>query len=114
MDVSGLNPVRLGSLWIKTSASYERQEVILAEDLNAWREGEPGLFNYILAFALQLRKSTEHLSESSRAATGLLVAPTWLYLRDSLSWPAGRQFTSLTLGTSVSPRPAQVPYKLPD
>jgi hypothetical protein len=36
------------------------------------------LFNYALAFALQLRKSTENLSQGSQAATGLLVAPTWL------------------------------------
>jgi hypothetical protein len=36
------------------------------------------LLNYALAFALQLRKSTENLNQSSRVATGLLVAPTWL------------------------------------
>jgi hypothetical protein len=36
------------------------------------------LFNYAVAFALQLRKSTENLSQGSRAATGLLAAPTWL------------------------------------
>jgi hypothetical protein len=36
------------------------------------------LLNYTLAFALQLRKSTENLSRCSRLATGLLVAPTWL------------------------------------
>jgi hypothetical protein len=31
-----------------------------------------------LAFALQLRKSKKNLSQGSRAATGLLIAPTWL------------------------------------
>jgi hypothetical protein len=36
------------------------------------------LFNYALAFALQLRKSTENLSQGSGAATGLLVAPVLL------------------------------------
>jgi hypothetical protein len=41
--------------------------------------GEPfPLLNYTLVFALQLRKSTENLSQSSRIATGLLVGPTWL------------------------------------
>jgi hypothetical protein len=35
-------------------------------------------------------------------------------LRDSLGWPAGRRFTSVTRLTSVSPRPAQVPPELPD
>jgi hypothetical protein len=36
------------------------------------------LINYTLAFALQLKKSTENLRQGSRVATGLLVAPTWL------------------------------------
>jgi hypothetical protein len=45
------------------------------------------LFNYALAFALQLRKSTENLSQGSRAARGLLVAPTWLSF-EGLPWLA--------------------------
>jgi hypothetical protein len=36
------------------------------------------LFNYALVFSLQLRKSTENIGQGSRAATGLLVAPTRL------------------------------------
>jgi hypothetical protein len=36
------------------------------------------LFDYALASALQLRRKTENLSQGSRAATGLLAAPTWL------------------------------------
>jgi hypothetical protein len=36
------------------------------------------LLKYILAFALQLRKSTENISQGSRAATVPPVAPTWL------------------------------------
>jgi hypothetical protein len=34
--------------------------------------------HYALAFALQVRKSTENLSQGSRAARGQLVAQTWL------------------------------------
>jgi hypothetical protein len=36
------------------------------------------LLNYTLAFAIQLSKSTGNLSQGSRVATRLLVAPTWL------------------------------------
>jgi hypothetical protein len=36
------------------------------------------LLNYILASALELRKSNENFSQGSQEATGLLVAPTWL------------------------------------
>jgi hypothetical protein len=35
-------------------------------------------------------------------------------LWDSLGWPAGRRFTSVTRVTSVSPRSAQVPPDMPD
>jgi hypothetical protein len=43
-----------------------------------WGGGPCPLYHYALAFALQLRKSTENFSQGSRAAWGLLVAPTWL------------------------------------
>jgi hypothetical protein len=44
------------------------------------RDGEAGRapFELCLAFALQLRKSTENLSQGGRVTTGLLVVPTWL------------------------------------
>jgi hypothetical protein len=43
-----------------------------------WWGGGPCPFShYALAFALQPRKSMENLSQGSRAARGLLVAPTW-------------------------------------
>jgi hypothetical protein len=81
--------------------------VVLAEGLCDWggtlrlkasvtgRRAVP-LFSLCPAFALQLRKSTENLSQGSRAARGLLVAPTWLSLRDCLGWPAGRQITPVS------------------
>jgi hypothetical protein len=44
-----------------------------------WRGSGPCPFShYALAFASQLRKRTENLSQGSRAARVLLVAPTWL------------------------------------
>jgi hypothetical protein len=50
----------------------------VAEGLHDWWRQAMPLLNYTLAYALQLRKSTENLSQGSRAATGLLVALTWL------------------------------------
>jgi hypothetical protein len=41
--------------------------IILAEGLYDWgRWAVPPFFNYTLAFALQLRKSTENLSQGNR------------------------------------------------
>jgi hypothetical protein len=40
--------------------------IILAEGLHDWGMRAVPLFSYTLAFALQLRKSTENLSQGSR------------------------------------------------
>jgi hypothetical protein len=41
------------------------------------------------------------------------LRPLGCLLRDCLSWPAGRQITPVSQVTSVGPRSAQVPSKLP-
>jgi hypothetical protein len=48
----------------------------LAKDLHDWGRRAVLLANYALAFALELRKSTENLSQVSRVAKRLLLAPT--------------------------------------
>jgi hypothetical protein len=45
---------------------YDFGRIILAEGLYDWGGGPCPFFNYTLAFALQLRKSTENLSQGSR------------------------------------------------
>jgi hypothetical protein len=50
----------------------------LAEGLHDWGMRVVPLFSYTLAFALQLRKSTENLNQGSRLVFRLVVASTWL------------------------------------
>jgi hypothetical protein len=71
-----LNPELLGSLSLK--AEGEKGEESLQLKASMSREAGSALLTYTLAFALLLRKSTENLSQGSRVATGILVAPTWL------------------------------------
>jgi hypothetical protein len=47
-----------------------RVEIVLAKGLHEWGRQAVPLFNYALAFALQLRKSTEKLSQTSRIVLG--------------------------------------------
>jgi hypothetical protein len=55
--------------------------IALAEDLiEFWRWAVP-LSNCALAFALQLRKSMENVSQDNRAVKRLFLAPTWLSLQ---------------------------------
>jgi hypothetical protein len=96
------------------SVTWGGGEISLAEDLHDWGRRAVPVLDYTLAFSLQLRKNTGNLTQGSRVAKRLHVTPTWLSSRDSLGWPAARQFTSITRGTSVSPRSAQMPSKLPD
>jgi hypothetical protein len=56
MDVWELNPEGLGSLWLRTSATWGG--IILAYGLHDWGRRAVPLLNYTLEFALQLRKST--------------------------------------------------------
>jgi hypothetical protein len=72
-----LNPEVLVSFWMKASANWGGG-VTSAEGFRDGEAGRAPFSHYALAFALQLRKSTENLSQGSRAAWGLLVAPTWL------------------------------------
>jgi hypothetical protein len=54
----GVEPREMGSLWLRASATLEGG-IILAEGLHDWGMRAVPLFSYTLAFALQLRKSTE-------------------------------------------------------
>jgi hypothetical protein len=58
------NPEILGSLWLMASAISGKSLQLKASMIG---EGAPcPFFTYTLAFALQLRKSTENLSQGSR------------------------------------------------
>jgi hypothetical protein len=59
MDVRWLNPQRLGYLLLEASATGKGKGVIFAEGLRNWDRPAVPILNYILAFALQLRKSPE-------------------------------------------------------
>jgi hypothetical protein len=56
-----LNPEVLGLLWLMASATFGWRGITLAEGLNDLGRRTVPLLNYTLAFALQLRKSTENL-----------------------------------------------------
>jgi hypothetical protein len=62
--------------------------------------GEPcPFFNCNLASALQLRKSTENLSQCSRLVLDtLIVKPTLPPFGGSLDWPAEHQSSSVAVG----------------
>jgi hypothetical protein len=70
----------------------------------------PLFFGYTLAFALQLMKVTENLSQGSRVGFHLL-RQLGLLFRESLDWPAEHQSSFLCV-TSACPWLAQVPSKL--
>jgi hypothetical protein len=62
-----LNPGVFGSSWLKASATWGDH---IGWSPPWWGGGPCPLSHYALAFALQLRKSTENLSHGSRAAGG--------------------------------------------
>jgi hypothetical protein len=62
MDVWEFKPEGLGSLWRMASATWGGG-IILAGGLYRWGRRAVPLLNYALEFALQLRKSTEDLSQ---------------------------------------------------
>jgi hypothetical protein len=64
MALLELNPEVLGSLWLMASKTW--WGITLAEGLHDWGRRAVPLLNYTLAFALQLRKITENLSQGSR------------------------------------------------
>jgi hypothetical protein len=65
MAVWVLNPEVLGLLWLVVCATWG--EITSAEGLHDWgRRAVTLFFNETLAFASQLRKSTENLSQGSR------------------------------------------------
>jgi hypothetical protein len=60
-----IEPRRDGIAWLKTSETWEGS--ILAEGLRDWESRAVPFFDCTLAFALQLRKSTENLSHGRRS-----------------------------------------------
>jgi hypothetical protein len=72
-------------------------KIILAEGIHDCGGRAMPLLNCTLAFALQLRKSTENFSQCSWIVSTLLV-PTWPSFWDSLCWPAEHQCTLVTHG----------------
>jgi hypothetical protein len=84
-----LNLEVLGSLWLMAFATWGK--ITSAEGLHDWGRRAVSLLNYTLAFATQLRKSTENLSQGSR-----VVALTWPPFGDNLDWRAEQQSTSVT------------------
>jgi hypothetical protein len=73
-------------------------EIISIEGLHDWERRAVPLLNYSLAFALQLRKSTENLSQCHRVFGDYSLRRHGFHFRDSLGWPAEHQSTSLTRG----------------
>jgi hypothetical protein len=61
------------------------------------------LLNHTLAFALQLRRSAENLSQGSRLRC---------LLRDSLGWPREHQFTSVARGYFSQPSVGRSAFKV--
>jgi hypothetical protein len=90
-----LNPEILGSLWLMASATSER--MLLAEGLHDWRRRAVPLLIYTLKVALQLRKSTENLSQDRRLVGDYSLRRLGRLVRDSISWPE-HQSTSVTRG----------------
>jgi hypothetical protein len=71
--------------------------VILVEGHHDWGGRAVPLLNYTLAFALQLRKSTENLRLGSRAVRHHSCRISCLF-RGSLDWPAEHQSSSVARG----------------
>jgi hypothetical protein len=96
MALWGLNPEVLWSLWLMASATWGK--ITSAEGLNDWGKRAVPLLNYTLAFTLQLRKSTENLSQGSRVVGDYSLCRLGWLLMDSLGWSAEYQSTSVTRG----------------
>jgi hypothetical protein len=79
-------------------ASATSGGINLAEDLHDWGRRAVPLLNYTLAFAFQLRKSTENLRHGSRVVGDCSLRQIGRFFRDSLDWPAERQSSSVTRG----------------
>jgi hypothetical protein len=90
MDVWELNP-KLGSLWLKASATFGGGSVRLKATMSGCRRAVL-LFIYTLALALQLRKSTENLSHGSRT---LLDTACCVDLAALCGWPRLASCTSV-------------------
>jgi hypothetical protein len=61
------------------------------------------LLNYTLAFALQLRKSTESLSQGSRVVANYSLRRRGCLFMDSLGWPAEHSPPRLPVGDFSQP-----------
>jgi hypothetical protein len=70
----------------------------LAESVHDWGRRVVPLLNYTVAFALQLRKSTEIISQGSRVVRDYSLRRHGRHFRDSLGWRTEHQSTSVTRG----------------
>jgi hypothetical protein len=104
-----LNPEMLGSLWLTASATRRGRGIISGEGLHDWGRRAVPLSNYTLAFAIQLKKSTESLVrvaewlETTRYAD---LVPFWATATaglPSISWPRlpGGDFSQPSVGTGA-------------
>jgi hypothetical protein len=90
------NPEGMGSLWLTSFGDVEWNNFGW---WSSWLRRRPVLqLNYVLAFALQLRKSKENLSQGCREGRKYSLCGLSCLLRDSLGWPAEHRFTSVSLG----------------
>jgi hypothetical protein len=96
MALWGLNREPLGSLWLMVSATWG--EITWAEGLHDWGRRAVPIFNYTLAFASQLRKSTENVSQGCRVVGDYSLRRLgWIFM-DSLGWSDEHQSASVTRG----------------
>jgi hypothetical protein len=78
----------MGSLCLRASATL--WGIILAEGLHDWGMRAVPLFSYTLAFALQLRKSTENLSQDTNRLLYRLLLSLVRVLAYRYSFPIGQ------------------------
>jgi hypothetical protein len=93
MALWGLNPELLGSLWLMASATWG--EITAAEGLHDWGRRAVPLFDYTLAFILQMRKITENLCQGSRVVGDYSLRRLGCLHMDSVGLAVEHQTTSV-------------------
>jgi hypothetical protein len=73
-------------------------KITLAEGLHVWGRRAESLLNYTLAFALQLRKSTQNLSQGSRVVGDYSSKPKLIQIifKNSVCTAKKTQFFTIT------------------
>jgi hypothetical protein len=93
-----LNPEVFGSLWQDRLCDWGGGGITSAKSLCDWGRRAVPILNSTLAFALQLRKSTENLGQGSRVVGEYSLRQPGRLFMDSLGWATDRQSTSVTRG----------------